>query len=180
MIIGKARSEKPKKIVLAGAESTGKTTLAEALAKHYNSAWVPEIARGYIEDLDRHYTYEDVIEIARLQIESENLIASGTSYVFIDEWLINTKVWLLTVYGECPQWIEDHIKKCTIDLFLLCDVDMPWVYDPIRENGGETRFLLHDKYKRLYEENGLNYLIVRGLNEARIENAIKLVDGFFK
>ncbi len=173
-------TERPIKIVLTGAESTGKTILSEALANHYGTIWVPEIARVYVENLGCHYKYEDVLKIAELQIDAERKLKSNPSPVFIDEWLLNTKVWLETLYGACPEWIEEHIKKSTIDLFLFCDIDIPWVNDPVRENGGETRVALHEKYLKYYQDYGLPIKIVRGEGEARLINAVLIVDEFLK
>ncbi len=171
-------AEKPIKIVLTGAESTGKTILSEALANHYGTIWIPEIARLYVENLDRHYEYDDVLKIAGLQIEAEKNIKANPSPVFIDEWLLNTKVWIETLYGACPEWIEEHIKSSSIDLFLFCDIDIPWVNDPVRENGGETRVALHEKYLKCYQDYGLPVKIVKGDGEARLINAVRLVDEF--
>ena len=170
--------KKPVKIVLTGAESTGKSTLSEKLASHFNGRWVPELAREYVLKIDHHYTYEDVETIARKQIEGEKNIESGTSICFFDTWLIITKVWFDFVFGKHPFWLDDAIKNANVDLFLLCDIDIPWVPDPLRENGGENRKKLQQIYQNELKNYGFNYTIVSGEGEERIQNSIDLVNNF--
>lgn len=168
------------KIVITGAESTGKSILAEALAKHYKTLWIPELARGYVESLGRHYTYEDVEIIARRQIAEEQQIKGEGKLVFFDTWLIITKVWMEFVYGTCPEWLDTYISTSSIDLFLLCDIDIPWIYDPVRENGGETRGLLHQLYIEQMERYGFKYRLISGLGNSRTQHAIETVDNYLE
>ncbi len=184
MLNGKNRwynkMDKPLRIVITGAESTGKTLLAEALASHFNVEWIPEYARGYVEKLHRPYVINDVEHIARKQIEAmQNTGAAGT-LVFFDTWLIITKVWFDKVYGHYPEWLHHAIVENPVDLFLVCDTDLPWVNDPVRENGGGARLMLHKTYLQEIEKYGFPYQIVRGLNSSRINNAITIVDNFLK
>jgi len=173
-------NNKTTKIAITGAESTGKSILSEALAKHYNAIWIPELARDYVEKLDRHYTYNDIELIARKQIEIEQCISPETSIVFFDTWLIITKIWFEFVFGDSPLWLKNYISASTIDLFLLCDIDIPWEADPVRENGGETRKILHKKYINELSNYGFNYKIVSGEGEKRTQNAINIVNEFLK
>jgi NadR type nicotinamide-nucleotide adenylyltransferase len=167
---------KPKIIVVTGAESTGKTTLTEQLANHFSSPYIPEIAREYVENLNRKYTFSDVETIAKKQIKLFNEISkSDTPYVFIDTWLIVTKIWFEFVYHEVPDWLISEIEKIKIDLFLVCDIDLPWVYDPVRENGGENRKILHDKYITEIERFNFNYKIVQGKDAARFNKALQFL-----
>ena len=165
------------KIVVTGAESTGKSTLTEGLAKHFNGKVIPELARGYIENIHRNYTIEDLQLIARMQIEAEKE-AANESLVFFDTWLIITKVWFDFVYGTHPEWLNQAIKSSTIDLFLLCDTDIPWIADPVRENGGENREKLQTIYKNELNKYGFRYSTISGEGEQRIENAIKIIEAY--
>lgn len=165
------------KIVVTGAESTGKSTIAKAIANHFNVEWIPEFAREYVENLEGPYTYEDVEAIAQKQIETERNLSNESLIVF-DTWLIITKVWFDFVYGKCPGWLNEEIKNCNIDLFLVCDVDLPWIDDPVRENGGENRNKLQSIYLQELESYGFHYQIVSGEGEQRIKNAINAINTF--
>lgn len=165
------------KVVITGAESTGKSTLTEALADHYQGKAIPELARGYIEKLNRDYTYADVEEIAHLQIKQFESI-DKEEIVFYDTWLILTKVWFDFVYGKHPDWLHGAILESNIDLFLICDTDIPWEPDPVRENGGENREILQKIYISELQNYGFPYQIVSGNGEQRIKNAIQCVDKF--
>jgi len=162
------------RVVITGPESTGKTELAHALAERLDTIWIPEYARQYVENLDRPYEYEDVIQIAKHQIAQETEFASkmGKGILLFDTWLIITKVWLDLVFGKCPEWILDHIRSSKIDLFLVCDTDLPWIADPVRENGGEKREELFQIYCNEIRKFGFKYEIVSGIGDSRTENAI--------
>jgi nicotinamide riboside kinase len=137
----------PKIIVITGAESTGKSTLTEALAKYFKCPYIHEIAREYVEKLERDYNYNDVETIARMQVEQFRKIQNTNDpYIFIDTWLLNTKVWFEEVFAQTPDWLLSEIISIKADLYLVCDIDLPWVYDPVRENGGEKREFLQKKY----------------------------------
>lgn len=168
--------KQPKIIVITGAESTGKSTLTENLAKHFNVPFIPEIAREYVENLGYKYNYIDIENIARIQIEQlKNLEDSNAEYIFLDTWLIVTKIWFEFVYQKIPDWLLDEIKKTRIDLFLVCDIDLPWIADPVRENGGENRKILQNKYIENIIEYNFDYKIVSGFDDNRINNALKFI-----
>ena len=162
------------RIVVTGPESTGKTELAQALASKLNSVWIPEYARQFVENLNRPYEYDDVIQIAHHQVEQEAVFASkiGEGIIIFDTWLIITKVWLDLVFGKCPDWISEHIRSSKIDLFLVCDTDLPWIADPVRENGGEKRKELFQLYCNEIVTFGFKYEIVSGFGDKRTENAL--------
>jgi len=169
-------NQSPKIVVLTGAESTGKSTLTEKLAAHFDAPYVPEIARSYIENLNRKYTYSDVENIARLQIEQFNSFSKlDVPIVFFDTWLIITKVWFEVVFQKIPVWFIPEIKKSKIDLFLICNTDIPWVYDPVRENGGEMRNTLQKIYIHNISEFNFEHKIVEGLDEQRFQNALNFL-----
>ena len=125
--------DKVKWVVISGPESTGKTELAKNLASKLDTLWVPEYAREYIENLNRSYYYKDVEQIAKYQLEQEEIYKSNlsSSLLIFDTWFIITKVWFDVVFGKCPDWIISHIQSTRIDLYLVCDVDLPWIPDPV-------------------------------------------------
>jgi nicotinamide riboside kinase len=166
-----------RRIVVTGPESTGKTELSETLSKHLSGVLMPEFARSYIENLNRPYVYNDLEVIARHQIEEESRLVAlaGDRILILDTWLIITKVWFEVVYGAAPDWVIDYIKSSNIDLFLICKPDLPWIPDPVRENGGVMREKLFNRYCKEIEEYGFKYGIVEGFGEERIQNAMQLI-----
>jgi len=164
------------RIVVTGPESTGKTLISEYLAKNLNGFLVPEFAREYITVLKRKYTYNDIEFIARMQIKQRKDIDKRSfDYVIFDTWLIITKIWFSEVYGKYPAWIDEAINNLSVDLFLLCKPDIPWIPDPVRENGGERRLYLFEKYKEEIIKTHTPYEIISGVNEVRYINALENV-----
>lgn len=168
-------------IAVTGPESTGKTTLVIELAERFGGLYIPEYARNYVEKLDHHYTFEDVETIARMQVtQYYQAQDSDFRFVFFDTWLIITKVWFEWVYNKVPEWLEHEIRNCPIDLFLLCRPDLPWEADPVRENGGENRIKLYNRYKSNLQEYGFNFIEVEGIGEDRVATAFESVSRFFE
>lgn len=167
-------------IVITGPESTGKSTLTNELAGIYQGIAIPEYARQYIVTLQRPYNYSDVELIARKQVEEFNNISTiPGQFFFLDTYLIITKVWFEVVFGHFPTWMEKEIRKSKIDLFLLCEPDIPWEPDSVRENGGEMRNWLYDSYKQNLNKYMFNYEIVNGLGPERIQCARRHMDRIF-
>jgi nicotinamide riboside kinase len=167
---------KTKIIVISGAESTGKSELSRQLADHFHAPFIPEYARHYIRSLDRDYTRKDVEIIARKQIQQlRELKQTNPPVIFSDTWLIITKVWFEEVFGSAPDWLEREILKTEIDFYLVCDTDLPWVPDPVRENGGKKRISLQKRYLELIRNYGFDYHVVSGKNEIRFQNALNYV-----
>jgi len=166
-----------KKVVVTGPESTGKTILSEALSSRLNAVLIPEFARSYIEGLERSYAFADLELIARHQIQEEVRLTqfTGNGILLMDTWLILTRVWFDVVYGKIPGWVDEYIASSKIDLFLVCRPDLPWVPDTVRENGGEMRLKLFDRYCREIENYGFKYEIVEGFGDVRLENALHLL-----
>lgn len=167
---------KSKILVITGAESTGKSALAIDLSKHFDTPYNPEYARDYVLNLKHNYTYEDVEYIAKKQIEQlEKALLLNKPFIILDTWLIVTKVWFQKVYQVVPEWLDSAIKDTHIDLFLVCDTDLPWIADKVRENGGEERNQLHEEYITEIKKYNYNYTIVRGQGMQRTKNALQAV-----
>lgn len=174
-----------KKVVVIGPESTGKSTLCEQLANRYGTSWVPEYAREYLLTHGARYTYEDLLVIAQQQVAQEDRLAatletSGTSnLLFIDTDLYVMKVWCEYVFGKCHPWILDQIALRPYDLYLLCDTDLPWVKDELREYPDlESRRELYHIYKDIMLNQGVPWTIISGNYEQRLEKAVKIVNEF--
>jgi nicotinamide riboside kinase len=167
-----------RKIVVTGPESTGKTALSEALVPILNAVLIPEYARTYVEGLrNRSYNYTDLEIIARHQVGEERRLSEifGDRILLMDTWLIITKVWFDVVFGKVPDWIDSYISASDIDLFLVCQTDLPWIADPVRENGGEMRGLLFNRYCQEIENYGFRYEVVDGFGAARVQNALRMI-----
>lgn len=155
------------KVGIIGPESTGKSTLARYLAKRYNGVLVPEYARDYMENLDRPYTYDDVVAIARYQIEHLQSITFNSSPLtsqlyFFDTELIITKVWFEYKYGSCPDWLEKAIRAYPMDTYLLTYPDIKWEPDPVRENPA-IRLELFERYEHEIQTLDIPYYVVKHL-----------------
>lgn len=168
------------RIVVTGPESTGKSELTEKLANHFGGVAVPEYARDFIVALDRPYNEYDVFAICRKQIEQLSEIQRESDLIFFDTGLIITKVWLEMVFNLKPRWIDQAIRSLGIDMYLLCAPDIPWIPDPLRENGGKKRELLFELYKENLEAYGFPYRIIEGKGEERSRNAIFAVENELK
>ena len=167
-----------KRIAILGPESTGKTALAQSLASYYNSPWIPEYARQYVEQLDRPYTYEDVENIARHQIAEVSEYETKfreKKILFLDTELIITKIWFLHVYQKCPDFLLTALQESSVDLYLLCQPDIPWEYDPVRENGN-LRDYFYEWYKKEIIALNKPFVEINGLGDVRLQNAIQSID----
>lgn len=170
-----------RQVVLTGPESTGKSTLSSQLAQMYNTVMVPEFAREYINHLDRPYSYTDIEKIAIGQLKSgEELLNKARYFLFYDTHLVIIKIWFLLKFREYPPWIDSELRKRKIDLFLLCDYDLPWKPDPLRENGGEMRRILFNLYKAELEYYEYPYFVISGNEEERLNNAKHALLSYFK
>ncbi|MDF9794771.1 NadR type nicotinamide-nucleotide adenylyltransferase [Catalinimonas alkaloidigena] len=123
------------KITITGPESSGKTTLSRTLAEKFNTLWVPEYARDYINQLHRPYEESDLLEIARGQLAREDEYAQQTRQIyFCDTSLEVIKIWSEFKFKRCHPWILEQHQKRKADFYLLCAPDLPWEDDPQREN----------------------------------------------
>ncbi|HCL83137.1 MAG TPA: ATPase [Chitinophagaceae bacterium] len=168
-----------KKIVVTGPESTGKSTLSGQLALKYQTQWVPEFAREYLTALGRPYTYDDLLIIARGQIAMEDRITANlkSPLVFMDTDLYVIKVWCEYVFGKCHPFILDEIVKRKYDAYLLCNTDLPWVADTLREYPDhKTRYQLYHIYKDLLINQHTPWFDISGGYEERLQKAIQYVD----
>lgn len=166
----------PKKIAITGPESTGKSWLADKLAAHYKTTWVPEYAREYLEKNGLKYSIDSLEEIAKGQqksmLQAEKAIQG---LLFFDTELIVIKIWHEVVFKKYPIFIEKMLAKQKIDLYLLCYPDIPWVFHPMRENP-DNREYLFELYENELKKQKFNYRVVRGREEERLKNAITFVE----
>ena len=174
-----------KKIVAIGPESTGKSTLCKQLAEHYNTLWVPEYAREYLEKNGHNYSYDDLLTIAKGQIESEEKILSTANSqlttVFIDTDMYVMKVWCEFAFGKCHNWILNQIVDRKYDFYLLCNTDMAWVRDDLREYPEpQIREKLFHYYKELMINQNVPWVNIKGNYEQRLQTAIDATASLFR
>lgn len=181
-----------KKIVVIGPESTGKSTLCEQLAQHYNTLWCPEYARDYLQTHGTKYNYSDLLTIAKGQVEleekftkmadsSHSRLTTHGSLLFIDTDMYVMKVWCEFVFGKCHPFILEQIAKRKYDLYLLCNIDLQWEYDEMREYPDiGTRQKLYTIYKELMISQPVPWAEISGNNKQRVDAAIQFVDEFLK
>ena len=173
-----------KKVVIIGPESTGKSTLCSELAAHYQTLWCPEYAREYLLKHGMNYTHEDLLTIAVGQIQLEDDYVkqmlkrkSGKDVLFIDTNMYVMKVWDEFVFGECHPFILDQIVERKYDLYLLCNTDLPWIADELREYPDlESREKLFHIYKDLMVNQSVPWVEISGDYEERLKEAIEFVD----
>jgi len=168
-----------KKIAIIGPESTGKSTLTQQLAEHYKTVWCPEYARAYLNENGTNYTFEDLLKIAEGQLILEDTLqqeATNNLY-FIDTEMYVMKVWCEYVFGKCHQFILDEIIERKYDLYLLCNVDLPWVADDLREYPDEApRKELYNIYKDILINQNTPWVDISGNYEERLTIAVNAVN----
>jgi len=183
-----------KKIVVIGPESTGKSTLCQKLAEHYNTSWCPEYAREYLLAHGTDYSYDTLLTIAKGQVAMEEkhvhaleqqstagdarLKTEDSRLLFIDTDMYVMQVWCKFVFGKCHSWILNQIIERKYDLYLLCNVDLPWVKDELREY---PDFARREKLYHIYKEIMINqpvpWVDISGNYEERMQKAIAAVNG---
>lgn len=180
------------KIVVLGPESTGKSTLCAALAAHYQTIWTPEYARSFLSKNGTKYTYDDLLTIAKGQIQKEEEAlaslnkntADQTTTKISNKLILDTdmyvmKVWCEYVFNNCHHYILEQINQRSYDLYLLCDIDLPWAADEMREYpDAGPRIELFTIYKELLINQNTPWGIVSGNGAQRTENAIQLIDQY--
>ncbi len=179
-----------KKIVVIGPESTGKSTLCRQLAEHFETVWCPEYAREYLLTNGKDYSYTDLLAIAKGQIAGEEnwaeLLEKRAAPLleqdydipyFIDTNMVVMKVWAEFVFNKCHPYIEEQLAKRKYDHYLLCEPDLEWEKDELREYPDlETREKLFFIYKNYLEQQSISWTLIKGKNEDRIQSAIRTVN----
>ena len=182
-----------KKFVVIGPESTGKSTLCSQLAAYFKTSWVPEYAREFLEKNGTDYSYSDLLTIAKGQINLEDQIREDASakrniqtsnvehrssgMLFIDTDMYVMKVWCEFVFNKCHNWILNRIAERRYDGYLLCNTDLPWVKDDLREYPDvATRNKLYHYYKDLLTNQSIPWTEISGGYEERFEKAKRFIN----
>jgi NadR type nicotinamide-nucleotide adenylyltransferase len=169
------------KIVLFGPESTGKTTLSMQLADHYNTVWVEEYARPYLQKVwneeQRICELRDIVPIAEGQIALENRLAKKANRVLIcDTDLLETKVYSEAYYnGLVDPVLDKAAVENTYDLYLLTYIDTPWTPDDLRDRP-EQREEMFNAFKKALDDYHRPYILLKGDPKTRFETAVNAID----
>lgn len=169
------------KVVLFGPESTGKSTLSELLARHYNTVWVPEYAREYLQDKwnNQRKTCEqkDLIPIAIGQMVLENELAKKADKILIcDTDLLETKVYSEEYYGGfVDPDLDRAATESQYDLYLLSYIDTPWEADDLRDRPTQREEMFR-AFERALVNNQRPYVILKGRVKERMNTAVQAID----
>jgi len=163
-----------KKVVFTGPESTGKSTLAKKLSETLGCSWVREYARTYLAQLNRPYVQDDLLVMAKGQVEAESLALKTSDMLICDTDLLTIKVWSEFKYSNCDPWIVQELKNNLPDLYLICYPDLKWEYDPQRENP-DDRLALFEIYLVEVKKLGVPFVVVKGEGLQRAKNSMNAV-----
>ena len=169
------------RVVLYGPESTGKTTLAKALADHYQTVWVPEFARPHLQEKwDKEQavcTLDDLTIIAQGQLEAENAaIQKANKLILCDTNILVTKVWSDTHFkGYCAPELNTILAQTHYDLYLLTSIDVPWEKDDLRDRPND-REQMFTYFKQQLVTYNFPFLVLEGNPQERVEKALTAID----
>lgn len=157
------------KLAIVGPESSGKTSLAQALAAEWNEPFVEEYAREYLETIGRNYNQDDLLEIAKGQLDREYVAAEKANHFLIcDTNTLVIKIWAEVRFGRAQNWIERQFLEKPYQLYILCGHEnIEWEEDELREHPDE-RAMLYDLYKKALVRAGKQFIEVDGTNEERM------------
>ena len=170
-----------RRVVVSGSESTGKTTLTKALAEHFDCPYSLEAARLYLEEQGRILTVDDISPIAMRQIElEETAIRQARGLVIHDTDLLSTLIYSQHYYGVSPDWIRKMVTERVADLYLLCDIDLPWMPDGLQRDSGSTeqRLDIHHQFIDLLENSGQPWSLIQGSGQARFEQTLRVIEKY--
>lgn len=165
-----------RRVCVLGAESTGKTTLAAALAGHFGTVWVPEFARAYLLANGNVVERADMLQIARGQAASEERLAREANRLLVtDTNLLTTHIWHEHYFGDCPDEIRRLADERTAHLYLVCGPEVPWVPDELRDSPGH-RAQFHERFCTELTKRGLPFVVLAGSHTKRLAQAVAVVE----
>ena len=166
----------PHSVVVTGSECTGKSTLARELAAVYHAECVPEYVRTFIQSIGGRPQFSDHGPIARGQKALEDEYRARAKGILIhDTDLLSTVAYCRAYFARCPEWIEAAAIDRQAALYLLCDIDVPWVPDGLRDRP-DRREEMHQLFESVLKEARANYVTVRGSLADRLAAARSHID----
>jgi len=167
------------KVAIVGPESTGKSSLSFELAQYFNTKYVPEVARDYLDEMQAPYEESDLLKIAKRQAEAEDKISLQAGNILIcDTSLLVIKIWSEVKYNRCDAWILVEEQRRQYDLFLLCNIDLEWVDDPQREHPDKREFL-YNLYRESLNSRAVPFEVISGNGMSRVKMAIEAIEKLF-
>lgn len=169
-----------RRVSVVGAESTGTTTLAKALAEHYRTVWAPEYGRMYSEGKlasanGNAWTTAEFEHIAMMQNNLENAMAEISNGLLIcDTNAFATSVWHERYLGSRSKKVEAIAKQCGADLYILTGDEIPFVQDGTRD-GEHIRHQMHDNFIKRLQEDNKPFVIVTGSLEQRLRESVRAI-----
>jgi NadR type nicotinamide-nucleotide adenylyltransferase len=165
---------RPRRICLHGPESVGKSTLAGALAGHFGTIAVPEYGRTYCEKHGVELTAGQLVEIGIEQTRLARAAEAGRDWLVLDTDALMTSVWSDMMLGTRDPWFATFDDFA--DLYLLCDIDLPWVDDGVRIYGGaDERGRFFEACRAELDARGVRWALVSGQGPARFANALAAI-----
>jgi len=164
------------RVVLTGSESTGKSTLGARLAARYGVELVPEFVRDFAQRKGGSIDFSDHGPIAKGQMALEDEYAARADRLLLqDTDLLSTVVYCRHYFGRCPVWIEQAARERRPSLYLLCEIDAPWIADGVRDRG-ERREEMQRLFREAVAESGATFVVLEGGLSRRETNAVDAID----
>jgi NadR type nicotinamide-nucleotide adenylyltransferase len=155
----------PQRIAILGAESTGKSTLAPALAARHGTLWVPEYLREFVDTQRRVPQEEDQLGIARTQRAREDAMAASAQarrWLFCDTTPLMTAVYSRIYWGRVPPELLALEAAHDYAVTLVAGLDLPWVPDGLQRESEEVRRQVHDCLLAVLRERGIPFTLLEG------------------
>jgi NadR type nicotinamide-nucleotide adenylyltransferase len=170
------RAHFTRRVVVVGAASTGTTTMARALANHYDTRWVPEYGRlyasGFESTSDQTLSEDDFVHIARSQNRLEDQFARNYDHLLVaDTNSLATHLWYEHYHGSMSERVQKASADRPVDLYLLTDTDIPFEQDGTQA-GKAAREKMHDRFKEELSKRDTPHVLLSGEHEQRMEQAI--------
>ena len=165
------------RIAILGAESTGKSSLAQALAERHRTVWVPEYLREFVDTRARVPFESDQFGIARTQREREDAAAAEASrYLFCDTTPLMTAIYSQVYWGRVDVQLAALVKQHDYALTLVTAPDSPWIPDGLQRESEAVRQTVHQEVLRVLAERGITHTLVEGSLAERMAQLDRLLE----
>lgn len=167
------------KIAVVGSESTGKSTMAQHIARELQTVCVPEYARYYCEHLNRNYTLQDEVNMfyGQRALEEALVPLANQGVLVCDTTILTVKIWCDHLFGETPEYVKNEIVLRSYDFYLLMDIDLPWEDDPLRDFPNQREHF-RDVWERELQGMQARYAVISGQGEERLDLGLQKVLDF--